>query len=85
MPCTSIFEKQSSAYKNSVLKNLPKVFLEASAENCWHKMAEKTDLVLSLTEFGKSGSPKEVLNHFGFDEKGIAKAILNWQKKINKQ
>ena len=84
IPCISIFEEQSEKYKNAVLKNLPKVFVEASAENCWHKMAEKTDLVLNLTQFGKSGSPDELLKHFGFDEKGLAKKILGWRKKFEK-
>lgn len=82
MPCISIFESQTKAYQKTVLKSLPIVFVEASAENIWYKFAKKDDLILNLTNFGKSGSPEEVLKEFGFDEKGIAKKVIDWYKKL---
>lgn len=84
MPCLSVFAEQNSKYKTSVLGKLPKVFVEASAENVWYQYANKNDLILNLNKFGKSGSPQEVLKEFGFDESSLAKKIESWYKKFNK-
>ena len=84
MPCLSVFAEQTEKYKNSVLGKLPKVFVEASAENIWYKFADKNDLIISLNTFGKSGSPQEVLKEFGFDENSLSKKIQRWYKKLNK-
>ena len=84
MPCLSVFTEQAERYKNSVLGKLPKVFVEASAENIWYKFADKNDLIISLNTFGKSGSLQEVLKEFGFDENSLSKKIESWYKKLNK-
>ena len=81
MPCVSIFESQSMAYQKSVFNYMPKVFIEASAENYWYKMASDNDLVLNITEFGTSGKPSEVEKFMKFDAKSLAKKILSWHKK----
>ncbi|HAJ77800.1 MAG TPA: transketolase [Clostridiales bacterium] len=83
MPCISIFEMQPKAYRKQVLKDLPTVFVEASAENIWYKFAKEDDLILNINKFGKSGSPDEVLKHFGLDTNGIVKKILSWIKSLN--
>lgn len=83
MPCISMFEKQKNAYKKNILKELPKVFLESSAEAYWYKMAEKTDLVLGLNNFGASGSPSEVQKYMKFDAESITQKILQWFLKNN--
>lgn len=82
MPSISIFESQPKAYQKSVLKDLPRVFVEASAENYWYKMANQDDLILNITEFGKSGSPTEVEKFMKFDANSIVKQILSWWKKL---
>lgn len=84
MPCVSIFERQTKSYQKSVLKDLPKVFIEASADNIWYKLAEKNDLVLNLTSFGKSGDATSVERFFKFDIDAISKQIISWQKKLSK-
>lgn len=81
MPCIEIFEQQKSAYKKAVLKDLPIVFLESSAENCWYKMAKCGDLVLGLNSFGTSAKPKDVARHMKFDEFCVAKKIADWHAK----
>jgi transketolase len=83
MPCISIFEQQKTTYKKQVLKEMPTVFLEASAEEHWYKLAEKTDLVLNLHTFGTSAKPKDVAKYMNFDEISLEKQILSWLKKNN--
>ena len=82
MSCVSVFEEQTDNYKNMVLGELPKVFVEASADNCWLKFAERADLILNLHNFGRSGSPDEILSYLELDGDGIAERILNWHKNI---
>ena len=80
MPCISMFESQTTQYQKSVLKTLPKVFVEASAENHWLLMADKSDLIININQFGKSGSPDEVSKYFKIDEDNLTKRILTWHK-----
>lgn len=82
MPCISVFEQQKSAYKKSVLKDLPTVFLESSAENYWYKMAKPTDLVLGLDSFGTSAKPQDVQKYMRFDANNLSKQIIKWLKKV---
>ena len=81
MPCISIFESQIEEYKNKVLGNLPKVFVEASAENYWYKLADTKDKVINLTSFGRSGSPEQVVKYMNFDADSLSKQIYDWLKK----
>lgn len=83
MPCISMFEQQKSAYKKSVLKDLPTVFLESSSETYWYKMAKPNDLVLGLHNFGVSAKPQDVQKHLKFDADSLTKQISNWLKKLN--
>ena len=83
MPCVSVFESQTKAYQKSVLKELPKVFVEASAENYWFKMAGNGDLVLNLTNFGRSGTPESVEKFAKFDAESLTKQIAAWYKKAS--
>lgn len=85
MPCVDIFEKQKPVYKKSVLKDLPIVFLESSAENCWYKMAKPNDLVLSLNSFGTSAHPLDVQKYMKFDPESLSKRIETWIKKLQNQ
>lgn len=84
MPCVSVFESQKNAYKKQVLKDHPKVFVESSAETYWYKLAEKEDLVLSLNNFGASGSPAQVQKHMQFDAETLANRIIEWFENLKK-
>ena len=81
MPCISLFESQSEEYKKNVLGGLPKVFIEASSENYWYKLASKDDLVINITDFGKSGSPEQVERYMNFDVESLLNRICDWYKK----
>lgn len=85
IPCVSVFEEQTKAYQNSVLKKLPKVFVESSNDNVWFKFMAQNDLLINLSSFGASANPAQVLKKFGLDETGIAKSIQSWQKSTKKQ
>ena len=84
MPCFSLFENQTNTYKKSVLKDMPKVFLESSNDKIWYKMAEKTDLVLGVESFGTSAKPSDVAQYFGFTPDIVSEKIISWQKNLKK-
>lgn len=82
MPCENIFYQQENSYKNKVLSNSKlRVIIEASNDNIWHKYLRKDDLLVGVTKYFGSGNGAEIYKTAGFDEKIIAKAILN---KLNK-
>ena len=80
MPCISIFESQPDEYKKNVLESLPKVFVEASSEYYWYKLASSDDLVINITDFGKSGSPEQVEKYMKIDANTLANRICDWLK-----
>ena len=82
MPCVSIFQKQTYAYRKSVLKDKPKVFIEASADSIWYKLANKEDLVLTINNFGTSAKPSDVYKYMQFDDDSLKKKILKWHKNL---
>lgn len=84
MPCVSVFEAQTKTYQKAVLKDLPKVFVEASAENCWYKFCGKDDMVIGVSSFGASGNANSVLQDKKMDAQNIAKQIANWHKSLCK-
>lgn len=75
-PCLEVFDKQSPAYKNSVLNgSKTKVVIEASNDTSWHKYLSQNDLFIGIEEFGESGTPEELTRHFGFTVPAIVKKI----------
>ena len=72
-----IFDKQAVAYKESVLpkKITNRLAIEAGSNQAWFKYVSKESNIISVNEFGKSGSYKELLKYYNFNEKDIAKKV----------
>ena len=64
MPSMELFDKQSSAYKNSILNNKPKVVIEAASSFGWHKYLNQNDLIFSVDKFGESGKGGQLFDFF---------------------
>ena len=81
-PCLEVFEKQSDAYKKSVLEGSKhKVVLEASNDNAWYKYLSTNDLFIGMEQFGESGSMADLDKQFGFTALAVIKKIKNLIKK----
>ena len=75
MPCQEIFDNQSTAYKNKILKESKNIFtIEAGSQMPWAKYIGK-GLSFSIEEFGKSAPYKKVYDHFGLSVEKISKKI----------
>jgi transketolase len=58
---TNLFDQQDEQYKQSVIDYKPTVSIEFGSTAPWHKYAS---LCIGINVFGKSGKPKDVLQHF---------------------
>lgn len=80
MPSTKIFDEQSAGYKASVLlKDVPKVAIEAGATLGWWKYVGLDGAVIGIDRFGASAPGPIVLEKLGFTGANVAataKALL---------
>lgn len=82
-PSLSVFERQSTQYKNSVLnKNAKlKVVIEASNDSIWYKYAGNDALMLTFNDFGISGKSDDLEKHFNYNIASFTRKILSALKK----
>jgi transketolase len=67
MPCTSLFDAQPEAYRDSVLpRGVPRVAIEAGVRNYWCQYTGDIDRVVGIDTFGASAPAKDLFRHFGF-------------------
>jgi len=70
------FLKMSHAYQNEVLPvRAKKVVIEMGSKYGWDRFATNSNYIFGLEDFGKSGSPEDVMKSFGFTTKLISKKI----------
>ncbi|WP_028865822.1 transketolase [Psychromonas aquimarina] len=68
MPCTNLFDAQSSDYQESVLpaevSNV--IAIEAAHVDFWHKYVGRKGKIIGMNRFGESAPGSVLLTHFGF-------------------
>lgn len=76
-PCFEQFEKQTAAYKKSVIMPNAKlrVAIECSNDNIWYKYLGQDDLFIGVKKYGKSGKSNVVYEKYGFNVKDISKKV----------
>ena len=79
MPSWELFEKQSKAYKDSVLPPSVKarVAVEAGVERGWCKYLGDNGIFIGLSTFGESGPGKACYVKFGITPENVVKAAKN--------
>ncbi len=76
MPSTSVFDRQSEEYRNSVLPaQVPKVAVEAGVSDYWRKYVGLDGAVVGIDRFGESAPAADVFRHFGFTPENIVVAV----------
>lgn len=76
VPCLEIFRKQSAEYKNAVLGNCKRIFIEAGTINSFYGLyREDFDLHFTINTFGHSGKDVDVYKEFGLTVENICKNI----------
>ncbi len=76
MPSTSVFDRQSAEYRNSVLPGtLPKVAVEAGVSDYWRKYVGLEGAVVGIDRYGESAPAGDLFKHFGFTPENVIKAV----------
>ena len=77
MPCTSVFDAQDAAYKESVLPGAvtARVAVEAAVTDGWWKYVGSNGKVVGIDSFGESAPAGELFKLFGFTAENVGKAI----------
>ena len=74
LPSTSVFDRQSAAYRSSVLPpRLPRVAIEAGVTAGWWKYG--CAAVLGIDSYGESAPAPELFQHFGLTAEALAATV----------
>lgn len=81
MPSTDLFDKQDSAYRESVLPSAvtARVAIEAGIADYWYKYTGLQGAIVGMTSFGESAPAELLFKEFGFTVENVvnkAKALL---------
>jgi transketolase len=74
MPSTSVFDRQSAAYKLAVLPaRLPRIAVEMGVTDGWWKYG--CDAVVGIDTYGESAPAPALFKHFGFTAENVAATV----------
>ncbi|PXW99510.1 transketolase [Sphaerotilus hippei] len=74
MPSTTVFDRQSVAYKTEVLPaKLPRIAIEAGVTDFWWKYG--CDAVIGLDTYGESAPAGVLFKHFGFTPENVVATV----------
>ena len=74
MPCTSVFDRQSVAYKISVLPaGVPRIAVEMGVTDGWWKYG--CAAVVGIDTYGESAPAPALFKHFGFTPENLADTV----------
>lgn len=76
MPCTDVFDRQSSEYRDSVLplSVTRRVAVEALSKDSWYKYVGFTGAVIGMDTFGESGPADDLFKHFNITTEAVVEA-----------
>jgi len=76
MPCTSVFDRQDAAWRDSVLPpGLPRLAIEAGVSDYWRKYVGLEGEVVGIDRFGESAPGPDVYKALGIDADHLAAAV----------
>lgn len=81
MPCIKRFEEESQEYIDSVLPvEVRKIVIEAASSMSWNSIVFNKKYLITLDEFGTSGSKDDVYKKYGFDIDTLEEKVENLLK-----
>jgi transketolase len=76
MPCTSLFDRQDAAWRESVLpRGLARVAIEAGVPDYWRKYVGLEGEVVGIDRFGESAPAADVYRFLGIDAGPLVAAV----------
>lgn len=81
MPCIKRFEEQDQEYIDSVLPvEVRKIVIEAASSMSWNSIVFNKKYLITLDQYGCSGSKEEVYKKYGFDVDSLEEKVENLLK-----
>ena len=81
MPCIKRFESQSQEYIDSILPvEVRKIVIEAASSMSWKSIVFNKKYLITLDEYGTSGSKEDVYKKYGFDIDSLEEKVENLLK-----
>ena len=78
MPCTSVFDRQASEYRDAVLpRGASRVAVEAGVSDFWRKYVGLDGAIVGIDTFGESAPASQLFKHFGFTVEAVVAAVKN--------
>jgi len=77
MPSTTVFDRQSDEYRESILPAAvtARVAVEAAVKDGWYKYVGLGGIVVGMNGFGESAPAKELFEYFGFTVDKVVEAV----------
>ena len=76
MPSIELFNQQDQDYKGMLLPvGYKTIVIEYSSSLSWYSFVYNKRYLITLDEFGESGSTDEILKHFNFDIESLVKKV----------
>lgn len=76
MPCMELFEEQDDSYKEELIPVGSKVFaIEFGSSQSWYKYVHNQKYLITIDEFGESGTKEDLYKSKKLDSKSIAEKI----------
>ena len=77
MVSKEVFDAQDELYKNQILpKNVKIVVVEASSKYSWGSIATNDECLITIDQFGKSGSTNDVLEYMNYSSQKIKERLI---------
>ena len=81
MPCIKRFKEQEESYIEEVLPvEVRKIVIETASSSSWNSLVFNEKYLITLDEYGASGSKDEVYKKYGFDLDSLEEKIENLLK-----
>ena len=78
MPCMERFLEQSDEYQKSILpEGVRTIVIEAASSFGWHRFVYSDKYLITVNDFGASGTKDEVLKKFNFDYESLKSRVLD--------
>lgn len=81
MPCIKRFEEQNQEYIDDILPvEVRKIVIEAASSMSWNSIVFNKKYLITLDEYGTSGSKDDVYKKYGFDVDSLEERVENLLK-----
>jgi len=76
MPATTVFDRQSSTWRNHVLPTgVVRIAIEAGVSDFWRKYTGLEGGVIGIDTFGESAPAPALFEYFGFTVEHVVKTV----------